>query len=93
MSLCDTPYHLIDNVYFNLIISWYVLLNAGPTARSGAAFGQGSGPIFLDNVLCSGLENMLFNCAHSGIEISNISCSHQRDAGVVCVQGISDLLS
>ena len=54
----------------------------GAVARSGAAFGQGSGDIFLDNVVCDGFERRLVDCASNPPATSN--CLHTRDAGVVC---------
>ena len=57
-------------------------------AYSHAYFGQGSGPIWLDDVGCTGSESTLVNCTHLGINITR-SCSHSEDAGVSCygVQG------
>ena len=54
----------------------------GAVARPGAAFGQGSGGIFLDNVVCDGFERRLVDCASNPPATSN--CLHTRDAGVVC---------
>ena len=61
----------------------------GATARPAAAFGEGSDPILLDHVRCSGPENRLFDCAHNGIEVISTSCGHHKDAGVVCMRGIN----
>ena len=48
----------------------------------GANFGQGIGPIFLDNVGCNGTESTLLSCSH---RITSLHyCSHLEDAGVVC---------
>ena len=47
-----------------------------------AAFGQGSGPVFLDAVRCTGEDASLLSCRHG--EIGRVSCSHSRDAGVLC---------
>ena len=57
----------------------------GVIPQYGAAFGQGNEPTLLDAVRCNGLESRLFDCAHNGIE--NENCAHNRDAGVICMQG------
>ena len=48
-------------------------------AVSRATFGQGTGPVFLSNVGCTGNESSLLSCSHRVAD-----CSHSRDAGVVC---------
>ena len=53
------------------------------TAYSSAYFGQGSGPILLDNVTCTGSESTLNNCGHLGVGVIR-SCTHSEDAGVRC---------
>ena len=47
-----------------------------------AAFGQGSGQIWLDNVACIGSETRLVDCRANTIGIHN--CVHSQDAGVRC---------
>ena len=47
-----------------------------------AAFGQGNGRIWLDDVHCSGSENSIQDCSHRGLGTHD--CSHHEDAGVVC---------
>ena len=49
-------------------------------AASSARFGEGKGPIVMDNVACTGSENFLVNCSH----ITNHNCMHYEDAGVIC---------
>ena len=45
-------------------------------------FGEGSGPIHLDDLLCNGDEQQLHQCSHSGV--GNHNCRHTEDAGVIC---------
>ena len=56
---------------------------AGGTALRNAYFGQGTGPILLDELACSGTERMLINCTSDGLGVHN--CVHGEDAGVRCV--------
>ena len=58
----------------------YFCFNKGAVAYSSAYYGQGTGPILLDNVQCTGTEGSLFNCTY----ISNHNCVHFEDAGVMC---------
>ncbi|KAM3605874.1 uncharacterized protein V6R79_006389 [Siganus canaliculatus] len=51
-------------------------------ARSMAYFGEGQGPIHLDNVRCSGTEASLGLCQAAGAE--GHDCRHSEDAGVIC---------
>ncbi|XP_071503570.1 scavenger receptor cysteine-rich domain-containing protein DMBT1-like [Diadema antillarum] len=46
-------------------------------------YGEGSGPILLDNVQCNGTESNLADCQHSEYEMHN--CGHHEDVGVECI--------
>ena len=46
-------------------------------------FGQGSGPILLDGLACTGGESMLSSCGHLGFGVTR-SFTHSEDAGVIC---------
>ncbi|KFV74396.1 Deleted in malignant brain tumors 1 protein, partial [Dryobates pubescens] len=48
----------------------------------GAHFGQGSGPIWLDNIQCRGDEAALSQCPARPWGVHN--CDHGEDASVVC---------
>ena len=50
-----------------------------------SAFGGGSGAVFLDDVVCSGMEERLEHCSHSGIQVND--CGHSEDVGVICDLG------
>ena len=54
-------------------------------AKTGAFFGPGSGPIWLDNVACTERVSRLYNCGHRGWGVED--CSHGDDAGVICTDG------
>ena len=51
-------------------------------AYRGAHYGQGTGPIVLDDVFCRGTETSLFSCRHRGV--GNHNCRHHEDASVRC---------
>lgn len=51
-------------------------------ARAMAYFGEGRGPIHLDNLECSGTEHTLGQCVRPDTRIH--SCWHSEDAGVIC---------
>lgn len=63
------------------IINYILFVFAGASATAFASFGQGVGPIHLDNVFCDGSEGTLFNCTHI---LTDHNCVHAEDAGAVC---------
>ncbi|XP_004401660.1 PREDICTED: neurotrypsin [Odobenus rosmarus divergens] len=55
----------------------------GPArARTMAYFGEGKGPIHVDNVKCTGNERSLADCIKQ--DIGRHNCRHSEDAGVIC---------
>ena len=60
-------------------------LGFGSSGRAigSAGFGQGSGPIWLNSVTCTGNESTLASCGHAGVAIIR-DCVHLKDASVKC---------
>ena len=78
-TVCDDLWDLNDaNVVCRMLG-----FQSAHAAATEALFGGGSGLIFLDDVVCSGNEESLFDCQHLTIEFND--CSHFEDAGVLCI--------
>ncbi|KAM6242106.1 scavenger receptor cysteine-rich domain-containing group B protein [Porphyrio hochstetteri] len=77
-TVCDDDWDLVDAhvVCRQLGCDHAIALPAAMT------FGQGSGPILLDNVDCKGWEAALSECWSHGWGIHN--CYHYEDVAVVC---------
>uniref|UniRef100_A0A8B9EUA6 Scavenger receptor cysteine rich family member with 4 domains n=1 Tax=Anser cygnoides TaxID=8845 RepID=A0A8B9EUA6_ANSCY len=77
-TVCDDDWDIVDaNVVCRQLGCGHAIALPAPMT-----FGQGSGPIFLDNVDCKGREAALSECWSHGWGIHN--CYHYEDVGVVC---------
>ena len=57
---------------------------AGVSVYGRAHFGEGIGPILMNDVACRGSESRLLDCLHSEVTADK---SHTEDAGVHCQLG------
>ena len=58
---------------------------SGARAYSGSQYGPGRGPVYLDNVGCTGSEKSLLGCRQNVIGDVSPNCrSHFEDASVIC---------
>jgi hypothetical protein len=75
--------------YWNINIAKVVCRQVGFPYVARALYGyqvpDGTGKIWLDNVICTGNEQSLINCSHNGW--GNHNCGHYQDAGVECSRG------
>ena len=72
---------LIDKE-INFIQSCYFFIVTGGIPYSNAFFGAGTGPIYLNDVVCTSSDIQLLECSSSPVLVHN--CDHHADAGVGC---------
>uniref|UniRef100_A0A674JC86 Soluble scavenger receptor cysteine-rich domain-containing protein SSC5D n=1 Tax=Terrapene triunguis TaxID=2587831 RepID=A0A674JC86_9SAUR len=85
-TVCDDSWNITDAG----VVCRQLGCGAAFSAPGGARFGQGSGPIWLDVVTCTGTEAVLSECRAKPWGDHN--CHHGEDAGIVCSDsGISEV--
>ena len=80
-TVCDDFWETVDA---QVVCRQLGYSTVGAVARGSAFFGQGTDPILLDDVACTGSETRLIDCTYA----STHNCAHSEDAGVTC-QGTS----
>jgi hypothetical protein len=84
-TVCDDNWDLTDA---RVVCRQLGFATALAAIRS-ASYGQGTGPILMDNVHCTGEEKGIQDCLHNGWKDNN--CNHAEDAGVDCAVSVPKL--
>ncbi|NWQ84710.1 DMBT1 protein, partial [Columbina picui] len=77
-TVCDDSWDLSDAA----VVCRQLGCGAAVAAPGSARFGWGAGPIWLDDVSCTGKESDFSECRAKTLGVHN--CHHGEDAGVVC---------
>uniref|UniRef100_A0A8B9P3K5 SRCR domain-containing protein n=1 Tax=Apteryx owenii TaxID=8824 RepID=A0A8B9P3K5_APTOW len=80
-TVCDDDWELLDAA----VVCRELGCGTALSAPSGAWFGEGSGPIWLNGLRCRGTEERLELCRHRGWR--KHVCTHEEDASAVCSGG------
>ena len=76
-TVCDDGWGINDGIVACCQLGYsYIRID------TSTSFGQGTGQIWLGNLLCIGSETRLIDCDHDGF--GNHDCAHSEDAGLVC---------
>ena len=77
-TICDNNWNIEDADVVCRKLGYYRAIRA----LTGYFVPSGTGPIWLNNVGCTGDEQTISSCYHSGWGVHN--CGHDKDAGVEC---------
>ncbi|XP_062601529.1 deleted in malignant brain tumors 1 protein-like isoform X4 [Saccostrea cucullata] len=78
-TVCDDNW---DNRDAAVVCSMLGFSRENAVAKKGAFFGPGYGPIWMDQMKCTGTEVNLFQCPKA--ELGKHNCGHSEDSGVIC---------
>ncbi|XP_071959278.1 scavenger receptor cysteine-rich domain-containing protein DMBT1-like isoform X1 [Antedon mediterranea] len=81
-TVCDDSWSISDGT----VVCKQLGYPGAVRVRTNAFWGQGTGPIHLDDVGCNGDETSILDCSHAGLGIEN--CGHNEDAGVECIKSV-----
>ncbi|XP_053549014.1 scavenger receptor cysteine-rich type 1 protein M130-like [Bombina bombina] len=77
-TVCDDSWDIMDAE----VVCRQLGCGSAHSAVGEAVFGNGTGPIWLDEVNCKGYERVLQDCYSQ--RWNNSDCNHKEDAGVTC---------
>ena len=81
-TICDNGWDINDGH----VVCRQLGFEQASQAFSGASHGQGTGPIWMDDLACFGNESFIYNCGHRGMG-NHANCTHNQDASVKCSYG------
>lgn len=79
-TVCDYQWDIADAV----VVCHYLGYPGASWFTSGGNYGEGTGPVWMSEVQCTGSETRLQECDQVQ-DWGDNECDHKRDAGVVCV--------
>ena len=81
------PYEAVNlpaTIYYEALNYW-VVSTAEITSFTGARYGRGLGPVHLNNLRCTGQEELLVQCQRNRFGQDIINCrDHSRDIAISC---------
>ena len=82
-SICNDNWDINDSIVACRQLGFRFGLLSGGVSD----FGRSYGPIWLENMNCTGNETRLLNCQHSDWGVHD--CHHIEDVGVYCTSGLA----
>ena len=79
-TVCDDAWDLMDAN----VVCRQLGFGGATAAWQSARFGQGTGPIWLDEVGCADNESSILDCPRDGLVIGQHNCGDGEDASVSC---------
>lgn len=83
-TVCDRGFEQTEaNIVCNQLDSQFEFAHSTAIPTRNTQFGEGHGPIFVDNIACSPTDVYFSECSVVGIRGYH-ECDHSQDAGVIC---------